>query len=132
MKAEWVSFLFFGLAGILHLGFFILESVLFPRKGGHKLFKVSEANHAVVKIWAINQGFYNLFLALGTFVGLYFVLVGKILLAATLISYCGFSMIGAGLVLWFTAPQLRRGALIQALPPLLGFFFLYFHIAIFF
>lgn len=132
MIAQWLSFIFFAIAGALHLGFFVMESVLFQKKGGHKLFKLAEQDHAAVKVWALNQGFYNLFLALGTFLGLYFVLQKQVMVAGVLTGFCGFSMIGAGLVLWFSAPQLRRGAMLQILPPVFGFFALYFHIAGFF
>lgn len=129
MKSEWISFIFFAIAAIFHLGFFILESILFQRKGGHRLFKIPAKDHDAVKVWALNQGVYNLFLSLGTFLGLYFVLKKQVMLAGLLTSFCGVSMIGAGLVLWFSAPHLRRGALLQIVPPALGFLFLAFHVS---
>lgn len=132
MWIEWISFFFFAVAAVLHVLFFVMESILFQRPNGYKLFQVSEKNHEAVKPWAFNQGFYNLFLGLGTLAGLYFVLSKQIMLAGVLTGFCGFSMIGAGVVLWFSAPHLRKGALAQALPPLLGFVFLFFHISRFF
>jgi putative membrane protein len=127
--AEWLSFIFFGIAGVMHVGFFVLESLVFQKPSGRKIFGISEKAYPEVKIWAFNQGFYNLFLAIGIFIGLYLVMQKQIALAGLLISFCGFSMIGAGLVLFFSAPQLRRGACLQMLFPILGFFFLAFHIA---
>jgi putative membrane protein len=129
MFVQWMSFFFFAVAGLLHVLFFVMESILYQRPHGYKIFKTSPDHHQAVKPWALNQGFYNLFLALGMFVGLYFVLSKQIMLAGVLVGFCGLSMIGAGLVLWFSAPNLRRGALIQLVPPTLGFFFLGFHIA---
>jgi putative membrane protein len=129
MIVEWLSFFFFAVAGLVHVGFFVLESILFQRPGGHKLFRMTEADHAAAKVWAKNQGFYNLFLAIGTFIGLGYVLKLKIEVAGVLTGFCGFSMIAAGVVLWVTSPQLRRGALLQIVPPVLGFVFLAFHIA---
>jgi putative membrane protein len=132
MIAEWLSFIFFSFGGIVHLVLFIMESVLFQRKGGHRLFGTNEADYSAVKVWAFSQGFYNLFLALGTFVGLSFVLKKQVMLAGVLTGFCGLSMLVAGIVLWLTSPQLRKWAFAQAIPPLLGFLFLYFHITGFF
>ncbi len=126
---EWISFGFFVVAGVAHVGFFVLESILFQRNGGHRLFAVSEAHYPSVKVWAMNQGFYNLFLALGTFYGLVLVVQKQFVAAGILIGFCGLSMIGAGIVLLISAPHLKKGALLQVLPPLGGFLFLYFHIS---
>lgn len=126
--AQWLSFFCFFIAALIHIGFFIIESFLFQRPGGHKFFKMPEQDHRAVKTWAFNQGFYNLFIAIGTFVGLAFIFQKQVMLAGVLVSFCGFSMIGAGGVLWLSAPHLRRGAYLQMIPPLLGFFFLMFHV----
>lgn len=125
---KWVSFFFFSIAAIIHILFFVMESILFQKPEGYKIFKIKPADHAAVKIWAFNQGFYNLFLAIGMIVGLYFVLLGRREAAGLLVSFSALSMIGAGLVLLLSAPHLRRGALVQTIPPVLGFFFLAFHI----
>lgn len=125
---KWVSFFFFSIAAIIHILFFVMESILFQKPEGYKIFKIKPADHAAVKIWAFNQGFYNLFLAIGMIVGLYFVLLGRREAAGLLVSFSALFMIGAGLVLLLSAPHLRRGALVQTIPPVLGFFFLAFHI----
>jgi putative membrane protein len=126
--AQWMSFVCFFVAALLHFGFFIVQSFLYQRPHGYKLFKTSPEHHAATKIWAFNQGFYNLFLSIGTFWGLFYVLRKEVMLAGVLTSFCGFFMIGAGLVLWFSQPRLRRGALLQMVPPALGFLFLAVHI----
>lgn len=128
MDLKWVSYTFFALSAIIHIIFFVAESVLFQKPDGYKIFKLNQADHAAAKIWAFNQGFYNLFLAIGMIIGLYFVHQGRREAAGLLVSFCGLSMIGAGLVLFLSAPHLRRGAYAQILPPLLGFFFLIFHV----
>lgn len=125
---EWISFFFFLVAAVVHLMFFVMESILFQRKGGHKIFKMKETDHDVVKVWAFNQGFYNLFLSLGMFLGLYFVLQLKVVLAGAMTGFCGVSMVGAGIALWFSAPHLRRAALVQLVPPLLGLLFVLGHV----
>jgi putative membrane protein len=128
MKVEWISYFFFFMAAVLHVVFFVMESVLFQKPGGYKVFKVKPEDHQAVKIWAFNQGFYNLFLAIGMLIGLYYVNQLEVRLAGMMVSFCGLSMVGAGLVLFLSDKKMRRGALIQMVPPLLGFFFLSFHI----
>lgn len=128
MKVEWISYFFFFIAALLHIVFFILESILFQKKGGHKYFKVRPEHHEAIKPWAFNQGFYNLFLAVGMLIGLYYVNQLEIRAAGAMVSFCGLSMVIAGIVLFFTDKKMRRGALIQMVPPLLGFVFLAFHI----
>lgn len=128
MKVEWISYVFFFAAAIIHIFFFILESVLFQKSNGYKYFKMKKEDHAAVKPWAFNQGFYNLFLAVGMLIGLYYVTQLEIRMAGMMVSFCGLSMVIAGIVLFLTDRKMRRGALIQAVPPLLGFFFLAFHI----
>ena len=61
-------------------------------------------------------------------IGLMFVIKGEQKTAGLLVGLSGLTMIMAGIVLFFSAPQLRRGALLQALPPMLGFLFLFSHI----
>ncbi len=128
MKVEWISFICFGLAGFIHLGFFILESFIYQKEGAHTKLGLTKEQHAAIKVWAFNQGFYNLFLALGTFTGLSFVLKKQIMVAGVLTGFCGLSMIVAGVVLWLTVPHVRKMALLQLLPPLIGFIFLSLHI----
>lgn len=118
MTFKWISFGFFAVAGLLHVLFFVIESILFQKPDGYRYFKMSEQDHKGAKLWAQNQGFYNLFFAFGMGAGL-------ILDQLLLVVFCGLSMIAAGIVLWVTAPRLLRGALIQMIPPLLGFVFLF-------
>ena len=118
MAFKWVSFGFFAVAGLLHILFFVIESILFQKPDGYKYFKMSEQDHKGAKLLAQNQGFYNVFFAIGMAAGLFLDL-------QPLVVFCGLSMIGAGVVLWVTAPRLLRGALIQMLPPLFGFIFLF-------
>lgn len=125
---EWISFFLFLVAAFIHIGFFFVESVLFQKEGGYKIFKVKESEHNAIKLWALNQGFYNLFLALGMLLGLYFVLKLQVVLAGALTGFSAACMVGAGFVLLFTAPHLRRAALLQILPPLLGLVSVYFHV----
>lgn len=128
MYLYWVSFGFLLLSGLIHVLFFVIESYLFQQPNGAKYFKVSKEDHQAAKVWALNQGFYNLFFAFGMFYGLVLAFQNQMLVSVVLCSFCALSMIGAGVVLWFSAPQLRRGFFIQAIPPLIGLIFLYLHL----
>lgn len=69
----------------------------------------------VLKNVFINQGFYNLFLALGGIAGLVFHARGNRVVGNALIAYMCFFAIGAGLVLAFTTTA-YVGAVLQAVP----------------
>ena len=71
---------------------------------------------------AFNQGFYNLFLALGAGVGIALLDINSTI-AHTLMLFSALSMVGAGVVLFFSVKTSRRAAVIQAGPPLLGVLF---------
>ncbi len=107
------------LAGLIHVLIFCMESVLWTTPAVSARFRQSPERAEATKLLAFNQGFYNLFLALGTFAGLAAVLMGHQRVGWTLVNWnCGF-MVGAALVLAASAPQLRRGAVIQGAAPFL-------------
>jgi putative membrane protein len=64
-----VALLLAGLAALIHLHIFWLESVAFAGPG-RKAFGLTADQAAVMAPWAYNQGFYNLFLAIGTYAGI--------------------------------------------------------------
>lgn len=128
LVVQWLSYIFFFASALLHIAFFIFESFLWGKPHINKRFGVSAEQAAASKLMAFNQGFYNLFLAIGVFIGLYLISQKEIMLAGAMVSFSGASMVGAGLVLFFSAPHLRRAAWIQMGPPLLGFVFLTLHI----
>ena len=112
-----ISLFLMVLAGLIHVGFFVLESVLWKRPQVHKVFGVRSAEQAEIMSFALfNQGFYNLFLAAGAFVGVARSAGGG---GDTLVIFSGFFMAGAALVLVASNRGLWRGALMQgALPAL--------------
>ena len=73
---------------------------------------------------AFNQGFYNLFLALGATIGVTTLGLNSTI-AFTLMIFASSCMIGAGLVLFFSVKTSRKAAIIQAGPPLLGVLFVF-------
>jgi putative membrane protein len=108
-------------AGI-HVLIFVLESVLFARPFVWRRFGVaSQRDAGVVRMWALNQGFYNLFLALGAVAGLVAVALGHRAVGTALVAVTMASMAGAGVVLLATGGRAYlRAAAMQAAPPLVA------------
>src|SRR6185503_12062899 len=89
-----------GLAALIHVWIFVLESVRFHRPEVWRRFGMrSEADAAVTRGFAFNQGFYNLFLAGGAIAGIVMVQVGNVVAGRALLLFVCASMALAGLVL---------------------------------
>lgn len=110
------------LAAGIHVLIFVLESVLFARPSVWKRFGVaSQRDAGVVRMWALNQGFYNLFLALGAVAGLIAVGLDHRDVGVALVAFAMAAMAGAGVVLLATGGRnYLRAAAMQAVPPLLS------------
>lgn len=108
------------LATIFHIYVFMLESLSWRKPKTWKTFGISSQERAdIIAPMALNQGFYNLFLAIGAGAGLVLLGVNSVI-ALTLLAFASFSMAGAGVVLFFSVKTSRRAAMIQAGPPLFG------------
>lgn len=111
----------FALVAVLfHVLAFLMESVLFDRPAVQRALLGTTEAAAGVRLWAFNQGFYNLFLAAGPAAGLVAVWAGNEDVGRALVLYgCAF-MAACGVVLWVSDRRLWRGALGQSLPPLIA------------
>lgn len=106
------------LAAGVHVWFFALESLWFMRPLVYRRFGVTSAADArVVQAFAFNQGFYNLFLAVGVAAGIALVVVGQPLSGRAIVLFSCAAMVAAGIVL---ARFNGRGAAMQAIPPFLA------------
>jgi len=111
------------LAAALHLLIFGAESLWFMRPAVHRRFGAATREAAeACRLFALNQGFYNLFLALGVLAGLALLRAGgSVAVARTLVLFSCACMIGAGVVLLGSAGRrMLRAAVLQALFPLLA------------
>jgi putative membrane protein len=112
-----------GMAATLHVAFFVLESVLFRLPFGRRLFGVrAEQDSAPLRLFAVNQGLYNLGLAIVVFVGIVLVAIdaGSIAGVAVIVTGCAImGLAGAGLALT-APPRMIPIALAQGVPPLLA------------
>ncbi|HYI50214.1 MAG TPA: DUF1304 domain-containing protein [Microbacterium sp.] len=120
------------LAALLHVYIFLMESVQWTQPRVWKRFGVSDQAAAdTTKPMAYNQGFYNLFLAIGAVIGLVLYWAGaddSTLRVAgfTLVLFSLGSMLAASLVLLTSGGRYLRPALIQGTLPLIGFVLLLF------
>jgi putative membrane protein len=121
-----IGSVFVFLAAVIHLFIFALESVLWSRPSTWKLFGVRDERDAeVLRPMAYNQGFYNVFLAIGAGLGLVFLGTGFSREGGIAIAMFALgSMVLAAVVLVTSNPKLLRAALIQGAAPLLGLLFL--------
>lgn len=111
------------LAILFHIYVFMLESFTWRDPKTWKVFGISSQEHAdIIAPMALNQGFYNLFLAIGAGVGLVMLGVNSVI-SLTLLTFASLSMASAGMVLFFSVKTSRRAAIIQAGPPMLGILF---------
>ena len=116
-----ISLVFAGLAAVLHVYFFFLESVALRKPFAHRTFGVTDAAEVeVLSFSMLNQGFYNLFLAIGTAVGVVGVARDWEPQGTTLVVYGCLFMIAAALVLLIARPRMARAAAVQGLLPLLA------------
>ena len=120
------------LAVLLHVYIFVMESVQWTQPRVWKRFGVADQVTAdTIKPMAYNQGFYNLFLAIGALIGLVLLWVGGSDSAAhiagrTLVLFSLGSMLAAALVLVSSGRRYVRAASVQGTLPLLGFVLLLF------
>ena len=113
-------------AAAIHVFFFVLESLRFERpETYHRFFVENEADAEVIRPWAFNQGFYNLFLAIGAVGGALALAAGQVDVGRALVLLACGSMAAAGIVLLATDRRFARPALIQAVPPLIAIVFLF-------
>jgi putative membrane protein len=109
------------LAAAFHVLFFILESVTFSQPSVAARFGMTTPEQiAAVRPMAFNQGFYNLFLAIGIVGGLALVAAGSVDAGRAVVLFACACMVGAGAVLLSTNRRFVRSAAIQALPPLVA------------
>jgi len=121
-----VSLLFAFIAAALHVYIFTMESLTWTKPATWKRFGLaSQADAETTRPLAYNQGFYNLFLAIGAFIG-----VGSVAFAAgnpvqsavgwTLVFSCCGSMLLAAVVLALSGKEYLRAAATQGATPLLA------------
>lgn len=115
------SLIFASIAALLHVYIFTMESITWTKPKTWKTFSItSQVDAETTKPLAYNQGFYNLFLAIGALIGIVAVAMGAPQVGWTLVfSSCG-SMLLAALVLAASGKKYLRAATLQGTTPLLA------------
>ena len=111
------------LAALLHVYIWVLESFRWTEPSTRKTFGTSEADAETTKPLAYNQGFYNLFLAIITLVGVAVLENEHVAGSALALAGTG-SMLAAAVVLVTHDRTMVRAALTQGTLPALAVLFL--------
>ena len=118
-----MAYFFIVLAGLIHVQIFVLESLRWGTPKTNRIFGITSDIAKANALFAYNQGFYNLFLALAALGGVLLSFTESKTIAHTLMMYSAGSMIFASLVLAYSKKKFSRPVFIQGLPPLLGVLF---------
>ncbi|HRC41309.1 DUF1304 domain-containing protein [Nostocoides sp.] len=125
-----IGLIFVALAAFIHVYIFVLEALRFDRPSTWRVFGVrNEAEAQLMRPWAFNQGFYNLFLAIGAGVGAALHGVAQAGSAGSswgkvLSIYCCAFMLAAAVVLVASDARKARAALVQGAAPAIALVFL--------
>lgn len=118
------------LAAVVHVYIWVLESLLWTRPRTRAVFGTTAEEAETTRLLAYNQGFYNLFLAAITVIGIVAVLMGSAAVGSALIFAGVGSMALAAAVLLFSAPDKARSAMMQGAFPFVAIVFLALHLAL--
>ena len=114
------ALVFAALAALLHVYIFVMESLTWTTPRTRKVFGTSAEEAETTKLLAFNQGFYNLFLAIVTAVGIVAIAMGHKQIGAALVFAGVGSMLAAAAVLLASSPDKARAAVTQGTFPLIA------------
>ena len=117
---------FAALAALLHVYIFVIESLTWTSPRTRATFGTTEAEAETTKLLAFNQGFYNLFLAIVTGVGIAAVALGHNGIGAALVFASVGSMAAAAVVLVASDRAKARAAATQGAFPTIAIVLLLF------
>ena len=114
------ALIFAALAALLHVYIFVMESLTWTSPGTRARFGTTAEEAETTRLLAFNQGFYNLFLAIVTGVGIAFLATRHNAVGAALVFAGVGSMAAAAVVLLLSAPDKARAAVTQGTLPLIA------------
>ena len=112
--------IFAALAAILHVYIFTMESLTWTSPRTRATFGTTADEAETTKLMAFNQGFYNLFLAVVTGIGIVAIILGHKGIGGALVFAGIGSMLAAAVVLIASARDKTRAAITQGTFPLIG------------
>ena len=107
------------LLGLLLIAVGILESFFYRHPRLYPIFRIRPEHHRAVRLWTVNQGFYNMTFGVGAIVGVILAATGAVVAGRTLVLFVAASHIVLGIVLGVSEPKLWRSAVGQAGLPVL-------------
>lgn len=114
------ALIFAGLAALLHVYIFVMESLTWTSPRTRATFGTTPEEAETTKLLAFNQGFYNLFLAIVTAIGVVAICLGHTAVGAALVFAGVGSMLAAAAVLLASSPDKARAAVTQGTFPLIA------------
>ncbi len=112
------------LAGLVHVYIFFLESIAWTSPRARRTFGIASADDAqATRSLAFNQGFYNLFLAIGAILGVVLLIAGNSATGWPLVVFSTASMLGAAVVLAGTGRRYLNSAFKQGTLPFIALLF---------
>jgi putative membrane protein len=114
------ALIFAGLAAVLHVYIFVMESLTWTSPRTRATFGTTAQEAETTKLLAFNQGFYNLFLAIVTAIGIVAICLGHTAVGGALIFTGVGSMLAAAVVLLASSPDKARAAVTQGAFPLIA------------
>jgi putative membrane protein len=115
-----VGLVFAGMAALLHVYIFTMESLTWTSARTRAIFGTTPEEAETTRLLAFNQGFYNLFLAIVTILGIPPVIMGDKAVGVALVLAGVGSMAAAAIVLFFSARDKARAAVIQGTLPVIA------------
>ena len=112
--------IFAALAALLHVYIFVMESLTWTSPRTRATFGTTPDEAETTKLLAFNQGFYNLFLAIVTGIGIVAICLGHTPVGAALVFAGVGSMLAAAVVLLASSPDKARAAVTQGAFPLVA------------
>jgi putative membrane protein len=126
----YAALVFAGLAALLHVYIWVMESLTWSSPRTRATFGTTEEQAVATKELAFNQGFYNLFLAIVTAIGLVLAAAEYYDAGLALVFAGTGSMVAAALVLLVSSPDKARAAITQGILPLIAIALLGLHLAL--
>jgi putative membrane protein len=126
----YAGLVFAGLAALLHVYIWVMESLTWTSARTRATFGITEDQALATKEMAFNQGFYNLFLAIVTAVGLVLGAFENYDAGLALIFAGTGSMLAAAVVLLASSPDKARAAITQGILPLIAIVLIGLHLAL--
>jgi putative membrane protein len=115
-----VGLVFAGLAALLHVYIFVMETLTWTTPRTRAVFGTTAEDAVTTTMLAFNQGFYNLFLAIVTIAGISAIVLGHRAVGAALVFAGIGSMLAAAFVLVVSSRDMIRSAVIQGVFPLIS------------